>query len=317
MPIDEMIRPQLARLCAFWFVLAAVTTAAANGPVKVGRFVLLGMTEACCEWRVEHPSDQRLLYRLDSVTGAIDVCGDVEGICHILPGSERDEKGIIVGRFTALPIVAATPAWKAKHPGDDQLIYSVDTRSGEILTCGNMKGGCAVVASPTLATADPPPQVVMLYRRADSAAIAGRIYDRLAAHYGADAVFMDVYSIPLAVDWRQRVKRMSLEGGAVVVVIGSKWLGQLPDGHVRVNDVDDPVRSELELALLAHVPIFPVLVEGATMPAAAELPDTLKEFSNINAATVSTGHDFDQHMAQLIDALDRRLAKRTSSVGPR
>ena len=86
------------------------------------------MTEACCDWRVEHPSDRRLLYRLDSVTGAIDVCGDVEGFCHILPGSERDEKGIIVGRFTALPIVSATPAWKAKHPDDDQLIYSVAFR---------------------------------------------------------------------------------------------------------------------------------------------------------------------------------------------
>jgi hypothetical protein len=99
------------------------------------------------------------------------------------------------------------------------------------------------------------------------------------------------------------------------VVIGSNWLGKLPDGHVRINDADDPVRTELELALVAHIPIFPVLVEGAGMPSAAELPDSLKEFSNINAATVATGRDFDLHMAQLIDALDRRLAKRASSAG--
>jgi len=315
MPVDEMVLPKLARLCAFWFILAAVTTAAAHGPVRVGRFVLLGTTEACCNWKVGHPSDQRLLYRLDSATGAIEACGDVEDFCRTIPGSERDEKGIVVGRFAALQIVSATPAWKAKHPEDDHLIYSLDTSSGEILLCGNIKGGCVVVAGGTPATADPPPPVVMLYRRADSAAITGRVYDRLVAHYGADAVFMDVYSIPLAVDWRQRVKRMSLEGGAVVVVIGPQWLGQLPDGRVRINDVDDPVRTELELALVAHLPIFPVLVEGATMPSAAELPETLKEFSNINAATVSTGRDFDQHVAQLIDALDRRLAKHGSSVG--
>jgi hypothetical protein len=317
MPVDEMILPKLARLCAFCFILTAVAAAAADGPAKIGRFVLLGMTEACCGWSAEHPADQRLLYRLDSATGAIEACGDVEGACRTIPGSERDEKGIVVGHFAALQIVSATPAWKAKHPEDDHLIYSVDTKSGEILVCGNIKGGCAAAASPTLPTADPPPQVVMLYRRADSAAITGRIYDRLVAHYGADAVFMDVYSIPLAVDWRQRVKKMSLEGGAIVVVIGAQWLAQLPDGHTRINDVDDPVRTELELALLAHAPIFPVLVEGAVMPAAAALPETLKEFSNINAATVSTGRDFDQHMAQLIDALDRRLVRHPPSVGAR
>jgi hypothetical protein len=315
MPAHDMILPKFARACVLWFVVGGATAVAANEAARVGRFVFLGMTEACCDWKVEHPADQRLLYRLDSATGAIEACGDVEGVCRTVPGSARDEKAVLIGRFAGLHMAAATPAWRAKHPEDDHLLYSLDTSSGEILACGNVKGGCAVLANGTPATADPPRQVVMLYRRADSAAITGRIYDRLVARYGADAVFMDVYSIPLAVDWRQRVKKMSLEGGAIVVVIGSNWLGKLPDGHVRINDADDPVRTELELALVAHIPIFPVLVEGAGMPSAAELPDSLKEFSNINAATVATGRDFDLHMAQLIDALDRRLAKRASSAG--
>jgi len=38
--------------------------------------------------------------------------------------------------------------------------------------------------------------IIISYRRSDSAAIAGRIRDRLAEHYGADAVFMDIDSIP-------------------------------------------------------------------------------------------------------------------------
>ena len=35
-------------------------------------------------------------------------------------------------------------------------------------------------------------RIFISYRRADSAGYAGRIYDRLTAHFGEDAVFMDV-----------------------------------------------------------------------------------------------------------------------------
>jgi hypothetical protein len=313
LPDYHMNPRQLGQLCAL-LISAAITSAVANESGRLGQFLLLGTTEACCDWKVAHPADQRLLYRLNSATGTIEVCGDVEGFCRAVPGSDRDAKGILIGRFAGLRLSPPTPGWKATHPEDDYLIYSIDTFTGQIVVCGNVKGDCSVLAKPTLAI-NHSPQVVMLYRRADSAAIAGRIYDRLVAHYGGDAVFMDVYSIPLAVDWRENVKRMSLDGGAIVVVVGSSWLGRLPDGHIRINDIDDPVRTELELAMAAQVPIFPVLVEGASMPPAIELPDTLKQFSNINAATVASGRDFDQHMTQLIEALDRRLAKHETSRG--
>jgi hypothetical protein len=49
------------------------------------------------------------------------------------------------------------------------------------------------------------------------------------------------------------------------------------------------------------------------MPRAEELPDSLKVFSSINAATVDTGRDFDHHMARLIDAIDQRLATQARS----
>ena len=36
------------------------------------------------------------------------------------------------------------------------------------------------------------PKVFISYRRDDSAAVAGRLYDRLAAHFGPGSVFIDV-----------------------------------------------------------------------------------------------------------------------------
>ena len=44
-------------------------------------------------------------------------------------------------------------------------------------------------------------RIFISYRRADSAGYAGRIYDRLTAHFGEDAVFMDVDTIEAGVDF--------------------------------------------------------------------------------------------------------------------
>ena len=41
------------------------------------------------------------------------------------------------------------------------------------------------------------PKIFLSYRRQESPGVAGRIYDRLCSHFGDDAVFMDVDSIPL------------------------------------------------------------------------------------------------------------------------
>ena len=39
------------------------------------------------------------------------------------------------------------------------------------------------------------PRILISYRREDSAAYAGRIYDHLSQHFGAENVFMDVTTI--------------------------------------------------------------------------------------------------------------------------
>ena len=44
-------------------------------------------------------------------------------------------------------------------------------------------------------------RIFISYRRADSAGYAGRIYDRLVAHFGKDALFMDVDTIEAGLDF--------------------------------------------------------------------------------------------------------------------
>ena len=46
-----------------------------------------------------------------------------------------------------------------------------------------------------MSAADPGLRIFIAYRRDDSQGFAGRIYDRLAQHFGPDAVFRDINDI--------------------------------------------------------------------------------------------------------------------------
>jgi hypothetical protein len=94
------------------------------------------------------------------------------------------------------------------------------------------------------------PHILISYRREDSDAIAGRIRDRIAGQYGDDCVFMDIDSIPFGLDFRTQVQNALMENDVVLAIIGPKWIGATRGGSVRIQDEADPVRIEVETALM-------------------------------------------------------------------
>jgi hypothetical protein len=160
-------------------------------------------------------------------------------------------------------------------------------------------------------------KLAISYRRADSAAIAGRIFDRLAAHYGDDTVFMDIDNIPFGIDFRGHIREMLLQTDVVIAVIGPNWVGRDAGGTVRIAEETDPVRVEIETALAQHKAVIPVLVDGARMPSEAELPPPLAAFAFLNAAEVSSGRDFRVHMDRVIGAIDGTVAGGLGTSPPR
>ena len=151
------------------------------------------------------------------------------------------------------------------------------------------------------------PKITISYRRSDSDAVAGRIRDRLAAYYGDASLFMDIDNIPFGIDFRDHIKGALLSSDVVMVIVGPKWLGPGRGGRLRIKEESDPVRIEVETALQNGLPLIPVLVNGASMPTPADLPESLKDFAYRNAAEVETGRDFHPHMERLIRSLDRVL----------
>jgi hypothetical protein len=157
-------------------------------------------------------------------------------------------------------------------------------------------------------------KIVVSYRRSDSQAIAGRIVDRLIAEFGEPSVFMDVDNIPFGIDFRQHIQSVLAQAQVLIAVVGPDWLGAGADGGSRIQEEDDPVRVEIETALRQEIVVIPVLVGGASMPKAAALPESLRNFAFLNAAPVDVGRDFRPHVDRLVQSIDEVLARKSGGT---
>src|SRR5205085_1681313 len=89
-------------------------------------------------------------------------------------------------------------------------------------------------------------------------------------------VFRDVDNIPLGITFPAHLRQILGKSGVVLVIIGRDWLTATDEqGIRRLDDPHDFVRIEVEAALRANVPVIPVLVTGATMPSAKDLPPSM------------------------------------------
>jgi hypothetical protein len=125
--------------------------------------------------------------------------------------------------------------------------------------------------------------------------MAGRLHDRLAQTFGRDKLFMDVDHIPAGTDFVAHLNSQVAECDVVLVVIGPNWLGVKDEsGGRRLDNPDDFVAIEIAAALARDIRVIPVLVDGARMPKASELPDSLKPLARAasRCATIrwSNGH---------------------------
>jgi len=144
-------------------------------------------------------------------------------------------------------------------------------------------------------------RIFLSYRRQDSEDVTGRIYDRLIGYFGKSAVFKDVDSIPLGIDFRAHIKNQLENCEYFLAVIGKKWLDITDEkGQRRLLDEKDYVKIETQTAINMGISIIPILVRGAKVPQETELPDDIKDLSYRNGLSIRPDPDFHQDMDRLI-----------------
>ena len=132
-----------------------------------------------------------------------------------------------------------------------------------------------------------PGNIFINYRRDDSSGVAGRLHDSLAPKFGRDKLFMDVDNIPVGRDFEDYLNSQVAACDAMLAIIGPNWLTAKDEaGQRRLDSPNDFIVIEIGAALARNIPVVPVLVDGARMPKASELPDSLKPLARRQAIEI-------------------------------
>jgi hypothetical protein len=146
------------------------------------------------------------------------------------------------------------------------------------------------------------------YRREDTAPYAGRLYDRLTAHFGAGQVFIDIDQIEPGEDFVEAINNKVGACEIAIVSIGPDWLSVTnASGQRRIDDTEDFVRMEIVAALQRKIRVIPVLMGGARMPTKQDLPEELAPLSRRNAIELSETR-FHADVDRLIEAIEKPRA---------
>jgi hypothetical protein len=155
-------------------------------------------------------------------------------------------------------------------------------------------------------------KIFISYRREDSIDATDRIYERLALHFGAANVFMDVDAIPPGTDYRQYLHDSVSASAAMLVVIGHHWTSVRGKGLMfwrqRLYDPSDWVRIEIEMAIKHGIPIIPVLVGQSVLPPARSLPESIRPILNFQTTEVRPGRHFTEHIQKLVRTIESYLS---------
>jgi len=154
--------------------------------------------------------------------------------------------------------------------------------------------------------------IFISYRRDDSRGFAGRLADALDAAFGADKVFRDIDDIRPGEDFVGAISGQLAAVDVLLALIGPDWLAAEQNGRRRLDDPADFVRIEIERALAAGKPVWPVLVGGAQMPTTEQLPESLRPLARHQAIVLSDA-GWKDDVARLIAALRPLLAGKSPS----
>jgi SIR2-like domain/TIR domain len=161
-------------------------------------------------------------------------------------------------------------------------------------------------------------RVFINYRHDDTRAEARLLYDRLAARFGADNVFLDTKSLQPGMKWLEEIKTKAT-GGVFLSLIGNQWLSSLKTRlHAgSVDPTEDYVRFEIEYALKRRsgVTVVPVLIDAAVPPLSDALPKSLQALTTIEMERVQLER-IDEDAARLGDRIEKIASERPPEEVP-
>lgn len=145
--------------------------------------------------------------------------------------------------------------------------------------------------------------VFISYRREDTSDVAKRLFDEIQQEPSAEVFLDEGGELLPGEDFVERLGKEIATVDVVLLLIGSKWLEARFGRRARVFDKQDVLRREIEYALKREREIVPVLVDGATMPDATDLPESIRLLSRRQALRLSRT-SWDKDVGRLVGRLE-------------
>ncbi len=146
-------------------------------------------------------------------------------------------------------------------------------------------------------------RIFISYRSSDGKKDADRLCADLSRLYGADQVFFDKQDLRGGHSWRSAIAGALGTKPVVLLLVTPELLGMVhPEGGRRIDREDDPIRGEVLTAQAHGATIVPLLTEGVSMPATADIPAPLrflKESHALKLRTEDWADDLDKIVADL------------------
>jgi TIR domain len=150
-------------------------------------------------------------------------------------------------------------------------------------------------------------KIFINYRRDLDAGTAGRLCDHLVRSFQPDQIFMDIDGIPAGLDFAVSLQERLGQCDVLLAVISKNWIDVRDgSGARRLDRPDDFVRLEIEFALEHGKRLIPVLVGGAQLPRAEQLPKSMQALTRMQAVPLM--HErFSSDTRSLIEKLQQKL----------
>ena len=129
-------------------------------------------------------------------------------------------------------------------------------------------------------------QVFISYRRDDTAGHARAVYDEPARHFGPERLFIDVDAIGACQAFDEVIAHAVGGSKVLLLMIGKRWLGEREGQPARITEAGDFAPMEVAAALAQRMRVIPMLLDGAAMPATAELPEALQPLVRRSALAI-------------------------------
>jgi hypothetical protein len=142
--------------------------------------------------------------------------------------------------------------------------------------------------------------IFISYRRDDVAGQVGRLFGRLADHYGEDFIFMDVESIRPSEQFESVIQNRIRDCDVMLVAIGPRWEAERTESKAAT----DFLQLELAAAIAARRPLCPLLIDRRDVPQMAGRSDEFQQIFHSQATEIRHS-TFDSDVEALIVGLEK------------